>query len=381
MNLEAEKLYIELRKNAGSYPDWTGEHKADVLEFMKKNELTKMFIDMLADLSPKVDKENISQEVYSESQKESLDTFKHYYGFSTDMEKDPLNGLIRFIQTELYSKEEIEVLEKVVFGSLPKIFSIDPDTGELEAERIPNGIAVKAANDTYLVGLTTQLTKTIYDFSVISCATSVFPELRFNIPIVKIPDSYRALIQTRWINGEIPPTWNMHYMPEDLFKDPEWFFRSVLSNNLIIYFFLFHEIEHILCNHLDLKVEQKYQANDVEIDLTHKILENEFEADAKATERICKLAEWFLGQIGELGDAKNLATYNLARLSTFFDFLFVLETHSPSSASSHPPALARKAKIDELLFKSNLPIDKKTFELISSSFNSLMQSISKRINV
>ncbi len=350
--MRAKKLYEELKKKSGPYPDWSASTKDFVFETL----------------------ENSGNTHFSSF-------IKNLYGYEAHDYYNPLSNLMLLHKEYCFDPTELISIEKMTFGILPRIVRKNPVTGEITTDKSPNAFAILADEETYLICFSTQFYKIIEDFSIISTSVSRNPSFHFNIPLEKIPESFMKLIELRWIREETPPSWELNYMPEDVQKSQDWQFRSKILMFTIQSFFMFHEIEHILNNHFNRNPNDNFYVNDVKVSVSEKILHDEYEADRKATRRLIRLICNLKETLKEI-DKEAVREYTLFLVSgviQFFSFMSVMDGYSNSNFDSHPPSKERSEEIKNIFLNSELELDDLLINLVSDSFNKTMISIGKKI--
>lgn len=362
----AKKLWQDLYQDGGQFTDWSSEMTQEASEF--SSSVLEDFI----------------RENFGLDKKTSTEIFKQYYGISNTASEEFDQGYQLFKSSlKYYGEKDNQKLSKVFCGLIPRKILTDPLTGEQESVRLANAFVTPAGNDYYLIGITTQFSKLINDWSVISNSTLPNSEdkTQFLIPITNIAPAFASLVVSRWIKQSVPPTSEMYYRPEDLFKHKVWLNMSMHCSQMLLFFFINHEVAHILLGHLEFSVKRKVILGNHPLSILDKQNENEISADIHAIRITLKYIR-DLAQKMRVPD-NSLETYSLIQLIKFFSFIEVLDKFSNTSINYHPPALERAnhiiSAISQDISKITLDVLKKTIVFGRNANISIVKYINKAI--
>ena len=228
-SLGALDLLSVLRQSGGTFPDWDSSFADEVFKVAAASFASSPVFDL--HLRALLESSDTLPDTL-------VDNLKQFYGYANS-DNDDIALFADFLISKLTTASESQKLQYTVFGTIPRLSVYNPIIGQEEPLRIANALTFKASNG-YLIVLTTQLRKIIDDFSNIVAST--LPDdssplgVRFTIPITQFVPSLANLVLYRWIRGEVPPTWELGYMPESVLSDILWFEISMQTHCCIICF-------------------------------------------------------------------------------------------------------------------------------------------------
>lgn len=328
--MKAEELYLNLRKDAGVYPSWTPKVSKDVFRMIDEENA----LDILKEVNPDIGiKDLLDKAPMGEN-------IKYMYGFTHDPQYDPVNSLFSEVM-KLFdmSLPGHERLENSIFRIFPRLMRLDDLTGAYYSSKEINGLVIKADDGSYVAGISTAFFKFIEDFAVIT--RSVYDDgmggAIYKIPVAKLAYSLVTLVESRWINEQNPPTWDMNYMPGDLYADNQWLMGKAISQAMITSFFLSHEAAHIVHDHFEQGKTTSYFNDQVKVPIRSK--ENEFEADAKALNLLkpCLESPQYLPYMLE----------GLGHILLFFSFMERVEQIGGIDLAYHPSVSERRERLQK----------------------------------
>lgn len=346
---------------------WSESQKNDVFSMIEKMEKQKELSQKMMESEGLVIK-SISRLMFDlGSPENSLEKFKSFYGFSNKPNMYP--NSLKEKGLKYYTDEHKAIVEDVAFGILPTVFAHDHNENEAEYLRLANAFAFKIDKNCYVAAITTQLSKFLTDWSIIVGSTSLDNnnKIKYFIPLVDIPDALSYLVKTRWLNEEAPPTWGMKFTPEELAKNPFWLLTSRIMSHATHFFFIHHEIAHVVLGHLENNKE-----NDGICKVRHN---NEFDADiysAHITANHLKEAFEALDKQMDIHAFIQIACIAIIRILTFLE---ILDQFGDAKSNTHPAGSLRAKEVANI-FCQYFPQQKNMFKYyieMSPVFNELVK--------
>lgn len=153
----ARRLLTQLRQNAGAYPGWSPEIVQKLTATLRGpagRAIRDRFIEALGIELPQIDENALT------------DRFLAFYGLGSsqhDSLQDLFNLSVPHHRPPPATRDRVE---RIAVGTLPNLMIVDPLTDEQVVSRAASAFVIPA-DDSYVIALSTQLSKIVIDFAAL----------------------------------------------------------------------------------------------------------------------------------------------------------------------------------------------------------------------